>query len=547
MVALVGLILFVTFPAWVRPGRITAWARGEADNHLWMHWQWANGDVVWSNVPEGTSLPLMDLVHLPFFALGFSASAAIAWNLVWIGSVAVAALGGAWLGHEATRTESGAVIGAAVLASSPFLGGMGSFGITEMWPLGWLAVAAAGLLRLGRDRRVRWAVVVVGALVICAHGGWYLAFAAAISMPFFALFVARSEGRGGLVRWGIWCGGITLCAVALSLPWFLAFLEQRELWAHRASQAVTAPEPMWWLGPSGGGADFLQFLTPVPLDTPRGVSVYLGVLTSFLAVLGALRSRRWGLLAGALLVLVLALGPTLVVAGRRTGLLLPVAGLLGLVPDLQALSHWYRLTSALVVLLVPLAALGALQVARARQWLPWALAVGIVVDGRLLSVVPWPAEQYVLEAPAGLSSESEGALLLLPFDNGREAFDGLEPPRLYDRWGVALQRRLSENYDGPDVLLRTNRLVAALDFECGPTPTIPRAWRPGPAFSNPETLDQVAATAGLRRLIREGYSEVAVIRSRVVDEEACRAQVVRWLGEPVRTDSEVLVWRIPEA
>ena len=40
-------------------------------------------------------------------------------------------------------------------ACSPFLAGMIEFGITEAWPVGWLALHAAALLRFGRTGAAR--------------------------------------------------------------------------------------------------------------------------------------------------------------------------------------------------------------------------------------------------------------------------------------------------------------------------------------------------------------------------------------------------------
>jgi hypothetical protein len=117
-----------------------------------MLWQAAHPGRVWSNWPAGTGIPVMDPVNMPWFA---ALDPALAWNALWMWNVALALLGGFVLGREVSAREEGGWIGAAVVGTSPFLHGMGVFGLTESWTVGWYALHVGAMYRHARTGDVR--------------------------------------------------------------------------------------------------------------------------------------------------------------------------------------------------------------------------------------------------------------------------------------------------------------------------------------------------------------------------------------------------------
>jgi len=162
----------------------------------------------------------------------------------------------------------------------------------------------------------------------------------------------------------------------------------------------------------------------------------------------------------------------------------------------------------------------------------------VVLDGLAFSGNPWPRTQYDPRPPAALRSiPGRGALVLLPFDNGRSEF-GKGAPRLYDRWGPWLGRPLSESYEGPDALLVHNRLVAAADRASGAL--APRGVPDG--FSDPADLD-AGIVAGARAALRAaGVDHLVLLEARAADLSACRHLLDQALGPPVLDRGGVVAW-----
>ena len=133
------------------------------------------------NLPAGFDLPLMDPINLLWWAPGSLFGGVFAYNLAVIGNLAVAALGGWMLAHELTGSRSAALVGMVATAFSPFLSGVIEFGITESWPVGWVAIHAALLLRYARTGSLRSAVGASLALAAVLLSGWYHAFFALVA------------------------------------------------------------------------------------------------------------------------------------------------------------------------------------------------------------------------------------------------------------------------------------------------------------------------------------------------------------------------------
>jgi len=228
------------------------------------------------------------------------------------------------------------------------------------------------------------------------------------------------------------------------------------------------------------GTDLLNLVLP-HLDTERpSKAVYLGLVVLVLCVLALWKQPRkvaiLVLLIGPLLVLTLGTWPT--VAGHPVGIRGPAWYLVDWFPSLRGLSHWHRAVGAVVPFLGAMAAVGASVVlgwvpARFRTAAALALCGLLVVDGVALSQTAWPRRGIVPEVPASLTSLEPGGVIQLPFDNARVPFTETSA-RLYNRWQVVHGRRVSENYEGVDVVLAGSVLVSAADVVCGLRPTIPR-------------------------------------------------------------------------
>jgi hypothetical protein len=314
-----------------------------------------------------------------------------------------------------------------------------------------------------------------------------------------------------------------------------------------AVDAATAPG---WQQPVLPATDISLFFVPgrrVFPDTPAlgnpGILHvhYLGWVALTLAVLGwlrepALRPQRWAVL----LFGVLALGPALAWWGRPVmlgdgPLPLPLALLYRLpFSPWSFVHHPYRLAA----FLVPLLAVGA---AGAATLLPrWSVAVAaplVLLEGLLLSPVPWPLPRTPAEAPAVYEA--------LPIGGG--VFDW--PPdsttwnRRYQLWQAQHGRPVPY---GVNVFLREPLMRDPLVAELLDALDDPRArvrnrdvHRPVdfPA-SNPAGWTQLA-DIGLRWFVLhpEAMGEREL--------RATRAVLVEWLGESELTIDGAEAWRLP--
>jgi hypothetical protein len=166
---------------------------------------------------------------------------------------------------------------------------------------------------------------------------------------------------------------------------------------------------------------------------------------------------------------------------------------------------------AVLPLLAALVALGARQLPA--RLLPLGL-LAMAADATLLSPTPWPREGFVAQLPEGLATlPTEGGVVLLPFDNGREPFSA-EPARLYNRYQALLGRPVSENYEGIDALLVASPLVGALDGICAVPTTLPPYYQPPPAARNPVMPEGAGLDAAVRELRGWGFSTIYLTRSR---------------------------------
>ncbi len=523
----VVVVVAATAPVAWSPRFLTGYDRGEADNHRWMLWQAAHPGVVWSNLPDGTAIPLIDPVHLPAFALGLLAGPSEAWNLVLVQDVVAAVVGGAWLAVRATRSRSAAPIGM-MLALAPAFQGVVAFGLTEAWTLGWLALFLGGWLGYCREGS-RWDAA-AAAVGLSAYGlsGGYAWFFGAISVIGAMIWAPPPRAR--------WAGVAAILGVTalVSAPSVMAFLSARSAWSTRTHPVVSWRYLDGWQDAPVGGTDALALVLP-RLPVPSGRSTYLGVSSLLLAVAGARRQAVPVVLAA--LFGWLSLGLVVRVAGTAVapGVALGLHAL-----GFHWIHHWYRAVGPMVVWLIPAAAQGAVWLSAGKRRVPeLALAALIGVESVAVGGNPWPNAQYDTTPPEGIRTlTGDGGLLVLPWDEPGE-FD-LGVPRPFERWGPELGRPLAVAYDSPPVLRDRVRLAAALNRACGGDDARP--------FSDPSQLTPEVADAGRQQLAAAGVRELAVWTARAPSPSLCADVAARALGAPDRVaPGGVLVWRLGDA
>lgn len=309
---------------------------------------------------------------------------------------------------------------------------------------------------------------------------------------------------------------------------------------------------MWRHTPSFG-TDLLNLLLPAVERVPVSKSVYLGWVPLGLALLGLRRS--WPLLVLAVPLWVLSLGYWLSVGGSTApggrAWRLPAAWLVEAVPALEGLSHWHRAAGPATVLLAAAAGLGAAGLVARWPRCTGGIALAVVAESLLLSQTPWPRDSIDPTPPAalrGLASHpapNGGAVVILPFDNGRREFTD-EVPRLFNRWQPLVGLPFAENYEGADALLRRNRLIAVADRLCGVAPTTPASWRPPSQLQRLGALREPGAMqAALQQLAADGVDWVVLVRERARDPRAPAALLTEALGAPVAEQEGLAVWQVP--
>ena len=393
----------------------------EGATHLWTWWAALRERQIFTvhttllNYPDGLQFQLIDPMHVVPYALGSLLGPAAGFNAVLVWGLVIGGLGGLLLAREAGADTGGQLLGVAMGASAPTLLAVATDGIAEGLGAGWVGVQLALLWSFRRGASPGRVLALGLAIAAGALSGPYNAvWMAILDLPLGLWLLRRT--RAPLAS--------AVLALAICAPYLWAILQRDPNMPGGESreglgQALVV-EP--WRAAGERGVDLLDLFVPAPLtgafsDLPH--TAYLGVVSLFLAGLGAARMRRerrpgalaWPWLLGAAVFATLALGPWLSIGGHFPTVggkaLVAPAGLLALWTPLGRLSRWYRAGAVAVLLLVPL----AVRAMRGR----WAwLAAGLVLlDARFLAPLPLAFETYPLQAAPALAG-IEGPIAELP-------------------------------------------------------------------------------------------------------------------------------------
>nr|WP_255603199.1 hypothetical protein [Oscillochloris sp. ZM17-4] len=389
--------------------------------------------------PQGASLllqtlnPLNFLVSLPVHALlGLVA----AYNFVVIFSLTMGGLCTYALARDVGALRPAALVGGVVFATSGYLLAQVMGGHTHMmaaWPLP-LAVLA---LRRAQARVTPWRVTLAGlSIVLSLLSDWQYLLFALIWAGWYALaqIFRRRDVRAALPA---------IAAVALALvlisPLIIATARasagvptaaseggpdfRREQSVDVADLAIPSQlHPLWGLA-----AERLQSYKAT--THIQNKTAYLGLVTVLLAALALRRRKGRFWLISAIVFIILAMGPTLQVAGWQSGLPLP-GGLLFELPLIRIFRYPVRFMALAMLSLAVLSALGTQRLlamirhrrsggawafARRRPRLVAALLVGLIVIDNL--TIPFPmAAVYIPQIYAEMAADHEQyAVLEAPF------------------------------------------------------------------------------------------------------------------------------------
>lgn len=397
--ALIGAVLaaMLAGPA-VLQGQLVGSPGAETLGHAWVQAWAADGWPAW---PTGTALtagasrwPVID--PLPTWLLGAAAHVGrlgsgdgltLAWNLLPVAGIVLAAVGGARLARAWGGNPG---FGAVAVPLMPiFLGSLTS-GLTEDALLGLVAFALA----FARERRFAAAGFVVGITAWC---GLYLAWFAAVGVAAEAVVAIVGGWRGrGTVHWRGLLGG-ALIAVVLAGGAAIPFASR--LGGAPARAASPAVEPLWRLDP-WHGADLASFGAPgkVELDGAqvREHPVYLGYATVGLALLGGTPGGWLAVLACA----AVAPGDELRFAGASLGVHNPAAAILHALPLGGNFKNHARIMLLGQLVLVAMASRGAARLARRDVRLAAVAGLVVAAEAVWLSPARAPLPGTSLRPPA---------------------------------------------------------------------------------------------------------------------------------------------------
>ncbi|MDP6932239.1 MAG: hypothetical protein QGG40_04945 [Myxococcota bacterium] len=288
------------------------------------------------------------------------------------------------------------------------------------------------------------------------------------------------------------------------------------------------------------GADLAGFGWPWTSPSPGYHGAYLGLALLTLALLGTHRASRtsrseqsrdqpWLLAGLALWMTVLSLGFHLKVGGQvvlvgNEPIELPAAWLSRVIEPLGRAPRWHRAALLAALLLCPLAARGAVRLARHRSVLA-ILALVTCLDALVLGDDAWPRRSFAGSAPDAWARLADpGAIVQLPAPRSTATQKG-STRNLALLWQSWHGRAMAHNPQRPDLRERdavTRQLVSA----------VTRRTRRG---DSPGELLEDLASRGFSYLVHTPQAHDPSISRRL--REA--------LGDPTIDTDELWAWRLP--
>ena len=322
IILLLPLLLLWPLPA-VFTTKLLSHPAQEAPAHvwgLWAAWQEASPLVIDTQLvtwPESTAIVLIDPANILPYMLGHALGGpAAGYNFLLYFGLILLGVAGAIL---ARRVGGDPMIGAIAAQVCPPYIASPATGMTEEFSVGWVALFCAALLSFVEHRRAWMGALAAVLLSVCWYGGPYNGL--------WASFIGLTVALGALRNWRR-LGGVAVVGVAgmvLTLPLANAILRERhqELPGHAIPghlPDLTIPIIDHYRGGLPFGADVLDVLAPVQLTGGEAMvshTAYVGLLAVVLAGVGLWRWRAgWPWMVGALVFMVLSIGPYLYVGGH---------------------------------------------------------------------------------------------------------------------------------------------------------------------------------------------------------------------------------------
>lgn len=331
------------------------------------------------------------------------------------------------LAYRVSRSYVGALVAGLLVVLAPQHLGRFLDGQLEHVSIQWLPLALLAALHARDNPTWRSGIWLALAVALVAYTSWYQALFLGIVLLIWLVWqvLLTPHRRQRLLPWLVAAG----IGVLLLLPVFPALFgdvraqaeDAARIRTQAAAHSVDLLDPLlpsayhpWW------GAQIMAWQQPLHENSIGWVVTY-GYVALLLFAVGVWRggqlARLWAGLAGALVLL--ALGPTLRVAGYDTGLPLPYAALL----HLPGGSLARRPNIAMEVALIPVAVVAACGVRAVLTRLPETagrLLLAGLVGLLLLETLPPPMQIFPDDTPAVYTTlrDTPGALLVFPLDPG---------------------------------------------------------------------------------------------------------------------------------
>ncbi|HEX5501386.1 MAG TPA: hypothetical protein VFW96_02110 [Thermomicrobiales bacterium] len=428
--------------SWPLPSRLSSAVLGATNDvwaHLWWLW-WVREALLHGHNPYVTD-QLYFPYGAPLYLMGMDLVSAVlgvplqglvglvtTYNLLAVAAAAFGAYAAYLLALDVTGSRAGALVAGALFGFAPLQASFANMGQLELASVGFLPLAILFLLRLRGAARPRDVALAAVCLALATLSSWYQALDLALFAAVYAgwvlaaCIVAREWARAGRFVARLAAAG-ALAAAFLSPVLVPALREARD--------GGVAATPREWI--ASASLDLADAFRPNALHPLNGgvrpeFAAALGFAALALALLGLWAARRRAALWAAVGVVAfaLALGPYLLVDGRRVGGAVLPYNLLYALPLGSIARAPVRFEALTLLAGAVLAAWGvAWLAARAAAWRPAragalralvaALALALVLAEWL--PVPRPLQAATADAAyAALAAGPPGGVYELPYD-----------------------------------------------------------------------------------------------------------------------------------